>query len=99
LIFYNNSITLLLFNRNKSSTVSEVVGGKRSVKSPSVSSTEEEDIMEKEEESDDVSDGDGMEQGIIHTFSEPLHHSQDPHPHTEKKPNPTSAVHQASSFY
>jgi hypothetical protein len=59
----------------------------RKLESPSISSLEEADIMGKGEQSDDVSDGDEMEQGITHTFSQPLHHSQDPHPYTEMKPN------------
>jgi hypothetical protein len=96
LVLQSINITLLLFNRNKNFAVSEVVGGKKTVESPSISSVEEGDIMGKEEESDDVSDGDEMEQGITHTFSQPLHHSEDPHPHTEMKPNTSSGVSQVS---
>lgn len=73
-----------------------MVGDKKTVESPSISSMEEVDIMEKGEESDDVSDGHEVEQGITHTFSQPLHHSQDPHPRTEMKPNTSSDVSQVS---
>jgi glucose-6-phosphate isomerase len=55
---------------------------------------EEADIMEKGEESDDVSDGDEMEQDIAHSFSQLLHQSQDSHPHTEIIPNTSSGVSQ-----
>jgi hypothetical protein len=71
----------------------EVVGGKKTVRSPSISSMEEADIMEKVEESDDVSE---MEQDIAHTFSQPLYQSQDSHSHTEMKPNTSSGVSQVS---
>jgi hypothetical protein len=96
LVLQSINISLLLFNRNKNFAASELVGGKKTVESPSISSMEGVDIMEKGEESDDVSDGDEMEQGITHTFSQPLHHSQDPHSHTEMKPNTSSGVSQVS---
>ena len=62
--------------------MSELVHGNKSVKTPSISHVED-DMVEEEEESDDVSDGDGMEQAITHTSSQPLHHSQDPQPHKD----------------
>ena len=52
-------ISILLFHRGKSSSVSELVHGNKSVKTPSISHVED-DMVEEDEESDDVSDGDGM---------------------------------------
>ncbi|XP_023705061.1 uncharacterized protein LOC111863203 isoform X2 [Cryptotermes secundus] len=79
---------------NKNIAASEMVGGKKTVESLSISSMEEADITERGEDSYDVSDGDEVQQGITNTFSQPLHHSQDLHPHTEMKPNTSSGVSQ-----
>jgi hypothetical protein len=72
------------------------VQGNNSVKTPSISLAE--DLMEEEKESDDVSDRDGMEQAIIYKPSQPLHHSQDLHPHQDKQPNLSSGVGQVCYF-
>jgi hypothetical protein len=66
-----------------------LVHGSKSVKNPSISHVED-DLMEEEEESDDVSDGDGMEQAITHMSSQSSHQSEDPYGHKDKKPNSTS---------
>lgn len=89
-------LTKYLFNRNKNFAASEVAGGKKTVESLSVSSMEEVDIMERGEDSYDASDGNDMEQGITNTFSQPLHQSQDLHPHAEMKPNTSSGISQVS---
>lgn len=96
LVLQSINIALLLFNRNTNFAASGVVSGKKTVESLSISSLEEADIMERGEDSYDVSDGDEMEQRITNTFSQPLHHSQDLHPHTEMKPNTSSGVSQVS---
>lgn len=78
LILQNINITLLLFHR--SSSISELVGGKKNLRSPSISSME--DMME--EKSDDMS-----EQTIVH---QSLQHSQAPHPQSDKKPSSSLGV-------
>jgi hypothetical protein len=84
-------ISILLFHRGKSSSVSELVHGNNSVKTPSISHVEDGDMTEGEE-SDDVSDTDGMEQALAYKSSQPLHHSQDLYPHQDKQPNSSSDV-------
>jgi len=85
-------ISILLFHRGKSSSVSELVHGNNSVKTPSISHAEDDNMTEEEEESDDVSDRDGMEQALAYKSSQPLHHSQDLYPHQDKQPNSSSDV-------
>jgi hypothetical protein len=67
------------------------------VKTPSILHAED-DMTEEEEESDDVSDRDGMEQAITYKSSQALHHSQDLNPHQDKQPNSSSDVSQVCSF-
>jgi len=72
-----------LFHRGKSSSVSELVRGNNSEKTPSNSHAVD-DVMEEEEESNDVSDKDGMEQALTYKSSQPLHHSQHLYPHQDR---------------
>jgi len=90
-------ISIILFHRGKSSSASELVRGNNSVKTPSISHAED-DMMEEEEESDDVSDRDGMEQAITYKSSQPLHHSQDLYPPQDKQPNSSSDVSQVCYY-
>ena len=91
-------ISVLLFHRGKSSSVSELVHGNNSVKTPSISHVDDDDMLVEEEESDDVSDRDEMEQAITDTSSQPLHHSQDPSPHQDKKPNSSLDISQVCYY-
>jgi len=68
------------------------------VKTPSISRAEDGDMMEEEEESDDVSDRDGMEQALTYMSSQPLHHSQDLYPHQDRQPNSSSNVSQVCYY-
>jgi hypothetical protein len=75
-----------------------LVHDKNSVKTPSISHAEDDDMMEEEKESDDMSDREGMEQAITYKPSQPLHHSQDLHPHQDKQPNSSSDVGQVCYY-
>ena len=68
------------------------------MKTPSISHAEDYDVMQEQEESDDVSDRDGMEQALTYKSSQPLHHSQDLYPHQDKQPNSSSDVSQVCCY-
>ena len=67
------------------------------MKTPSISHADD-DVMKEEEESDDVSDRDGMEQDLTYKSSQPLHHFQDLYPHQYRQPNSSSDVSQVCYY-